>query len=214
MKQGQTAASGTGASGATVRALPFVGDDAALVLAMRGGHPSAAAAMFDRHGVHVRRVLVRLLGHDGETLDRVHDVFVRALDGIGSLSDPSALKAWLTRIAVFTAREHIRKKVRRRWLWFVDDVPEVEAPSPTPEVNEALRATYAVLGKMPEDERIPFALRFLDGMELTEVADACDVSLATVKRRLSRAETRFVEEAARQPVLREWLEGGTRWSSH
>ena len=58
-----------------------------------------------------------------------------------------------------------------------------------------------------------FALRFVDGMELTEVAAACETSLATIKRRLARAGARFEAAARRQPVLEEWLEGGTRWAS-
>jgi RNA polymerase sigma-70 factor (ECF subfamily) len=58
---------------------------------------------------------------------------------------------------------------------------------------------------LPADERIPFALRFIDGMELTEVARACTVSLATIKRRLSRAEQRFTAFAALEPALAEWL---------
>jgi RNA polymerase sigma-70 factor, ECF subfamily len=43
------------------------------------------------------------------------------------------------------------------------------------------------------------------------VAAACDVSLATIKRRLVRSEKRFVAVAARYPELKPWLEGGARW---
>jgi RNA polymerase sigma-70 factor (ECF subfamily) len=51
-------------------------------------------------------------------------------------------------------------------------------------------------------------LRYIDGMELTAVAQACGVSLATIKRRLSRAQVTFSALAARQSVLVEWLETG------
>ena len=49
-------------------------------------------------------------------------------------------------------------------------------------------------------------------MQLTEVAAACRVSLATVKRRLARAEKRFVEAAKDHPALRERLTHGGRWA--
>jgi RNA polymerase sigma-70 factor (ECF subfamily) len=65
-----------------------------------------------------------------------------------------------------------------------------------------------VLERLPADERVAFALRFIDSMELTQVADACGVSLATIKRRLSRAQQTFQRLAAEHAVLREWLEGG------
>ena len=77
----------------------------------------------------------------------------------------------------------------------------------------ALVATYAALDALPVDERIAFALRFIDGMELTEVAAACETSLATIKRRLDRASASFEAEARRQPALEAWLEGGSRWGN-
>jgi RNA polymerase sigma-70 factor (ECF subfamily) len=48
-------------------------------------------------------------------------------------------------------------------------------------------------------------------MDLGEVAESCDVSISTVKRRINRAETRFTAIARRYPVLREWIERGDRW---
>jgi RNA polymerase sigma-70 factor (ECF subfamily) len=94
-----------------------------------------------------------------------------------------------------------------------DELPDVQASAAPPEVLDALRATYAALDKLPADERIAFALRFIDGMELTEVAAACDTSLATIKRRLARAGARFEVEARKHPVLEAWLEGGSRWGN-
>ena len=72
-----------------------------------------------------------------------------------------------------------------------------------------MRPVQVVLDRLPDDDRIAFALRFLEGLELTEVAAACQVSLATIKRRLARAEERFRREAAREPALGRWLEEET-----
>jgi RNA polymerase sigma-70 factor, ECF subfamily len=187
-------------------------DDAALVAALTSEDPSARAEVFDRYGPHVQRVLARVLGHDSELADLLHEVFVRALAQIDRLDDPSALKAWLTSIAVFTAREHIRRRVRGRWLRFFasEDLPEVPFVAAGEEIRESLRSTYAVLDRLGVDDRIAFSLRFIEGLELGEVAAACCVSLNTIKRRLARAEKRFVGLARREPSLREWLEGGTR----
>jgi RNA polymerase sigma-70 factor (ECF subfamily) len=197
-----------------VRPAAFQRDDSELVAAAVRGERAAQAQIFDRHASHVTRVLARMLGTEGELADLVHEVFVMALRDLSRLTEPSALKAWLTAIAVNVARGHIRKRTRRRWLRFFapEDVPDAEAPTADDETREAARATYAVLDKMDAEERIPFALRFIDGMELTEVAAACGVSLATIKRRLARAEAAFVEGARDRAILEPWLKGGTRWS--
>lgn len=198
-------------------ALSFEETDAALVLAVRGGADAQALGrLFDRYGAHVHRVLIRTLGPDAELPDLVHDVFVEAVQNVGSLKDPDKLKSWLASIAVFTARGCIRR--RQRWRWLNREphrVPDWGVPiasnSAPAEISEALRCTYEVLSRFPVDERLAFALRFVDGMKLEDVAETCKVSLATIKRRLSRADKRFRALSAAHPSLQEWIDRGTRW---
>lgn len=181
--------------------------DERIVSGLLGGEPWAAAALFDRHGKHVRRVLTRVLGAtDRDAEELVQEVFARAWEGIERLSGPAALGAWLTNIAVFTAREEIRRRRRRRWLSFFAEVPEVEAAWADADIREAARSVYRILDRLPADERIPFALRALEGMELTELAAACETSVATVRRRLARAEARFFKLARNYECLLPWLE--------
>jgi RNA polymerase sigma-70 factor (ECF subfamily) len=203
----------SGDPGNVVRPRAFQPDDAALVAALRRGDEVARRLLFERHALHVTRVLARLLGADGELADLVHDVFVMALRDLHCLQDASALKAWLTSVTVHLARGHIRKKTRRRWLRFVapHELPDAPAATADSDVRDAARRLYRVLDTLPEDERIAFALRFVDCMELRDVAEACDVSLATIKRRLERAEEKFVARVRKDVVLAGWLEGGARW---
>jgi RNA polymerase sigma-70 factor (ECF subfamily) len=193
-----------------VARLPPPDSDLAIVKALRGRHSAGAAGLFDRYHVHVRRVLLHVLGPDPELSDLVQEVFVTAIDSIAKLDEPSSLRGWLGGIAVFTARARMRRRTRWRILEFrpSEDLPEVEQVSTPPEVDEALRATYRVLGKLPTEERIAFALRFIDGMELTEVAEASGVSLSTIKRTLARAQYRFQKLAEREPSLGDWLRRG------
>jgi RNA polymerase sigma-70 factor (ECF subfamily) len=188
-------------------------EDSALVEALRNGHPAAKAEFFDRYARHVERILVRILGHERDLADLLHEVFARALAAHGTLRDPRALKPWLTGVAALTAREFIRRRARGRWLHFFADeaLPEVESVPADEDAREALRATYAVLDRLGADERVAFALRYFEGMELTAVAAACDVSLNTIKRRLDRAERRFLALAEREPALESWLPERTRW---
>jgi RNA polymerase sigma-70 factor, ECF subfamily len=193
--------------------LVFGGSDREMVAALRAGRQAAAAAIYDRYHLYVRRVLLRVLGPDAHLNDLIQDVFLTAIDSIDRLEDPDALRSWLAGIAVFRARAEIRRRSRQRWLPLrVDDeFTEPEAPSSDPVVDDAVRATYEVMKRLPADERIAFALRYVEGMDLVEVADVTSVSLATIKRRLRRAQNRFAACAARHPALREWV-GGIRWT--
>jgi RNA polymerase sigma-70 factor (ECF subfamily) len=50
-----------------------------------------------------------------------------------------------------------------------------------------------------------FVLRYVHGCDLAETAEACNCSLATIKRKLSRAEAKFSILVDADPVLRESL---------
>lgn len=194
--------------------LTFVGDDAALVGALRAGHPGAAAALYDRYAAAVRETLRSILGPDDDIPDLLQEVFIRALDRIGRLRDVERLGAWLSAIAVFVARAQIRLRSRRRLLGIFSpertNLRQLEQPSS--DARRAVREIYAVLDEMPVDERMAFVLRHLHEMTLPEAAEACDTSLATIKRRLGRAEARFLEAIRERPRLTYWLEEGTRWT--
>lgn len=194
--------------------LTFVGNDEALIRALGAGHPGAAAVFYDQHASHVHRTLQSVLGADPEVIDLLQEVFIRAIDRIGELDDPDRVRSWLTTIAIFAARAHVRRRTRRLFLGLFS--PEHTRPrhyeQPSSDARQALQETYHVLDRLPANERIAFVLRFIEGMTLSDAAAACEVSLATLKRRLTRAERKFLKAARQRPILESWLAEGTRWS--
>lgn len=183
--------------------------DEELVAAVRAGDRQAADWLVLRHAPRVTRVLARILGGDPDLVDHAQEVLFRALRELDQLREPGAFRGWVAALAVTEARRVLRK--RARWRWLFGDPVEIELvdESDDEEGREALRAVYDVLARLREDERTAFALRYLEGMELTEVAAAMGISLATTKRRLQAARHRFELMAKSQPALAPWV-GATR----
>jgi RNA polymerase sigma-70 factor, ECF subfamily len=188
--------------------IPWVGGDAALLVALRARQPEAISAVLERYGPEVHRLVARILGPDNELRDVVHSAFAHVIRNVAQVRDAATLQAWVRSIAINTARTHIRSRVRSRWLRFMpkEELPEAEAAPAADDAREVLRAMYRVLKEIPTDERVAFALRYIEGLELTEVAGECQVSLATIKRRISRAQERFERLAVDEPSLRPWLD--------
>ena len=188
-------------------------DPGELVRALAAAEPWAERALLQAEMPHVERLLTRMLGFCAELDDLTQEVFIRAFARITELREPESLRAWLSSIAVFVAREAIRRKRRRRWLVFLpaENRPEQPAVAASFEARAALRVFYEVLDGFSADERIAFTLRFVEGLELTEVADVCQVSLATIKRRLKRASDEFYLRGRARAELVEWFEEGSRW---
>lgn len=186
----------------------MVATDAEILAALADRRAVGCAALYDNYRQLVRRILIRLLGAHEEIHDLVQDAFLSAIRTIDRVRTPEALRSWMTTVAVFTARQELRRRRRKRFLLFLpsQDVPDIEAPQSPPDIREALHVTRRILSGLPADLQIAFVLRFIDGMELTEVAEACRVSLATIKRRLGSAKNHFEKRAQREPALARWLE--------
>jgi RNA polymerase sigma factor (sigma-70 family) len=60
------------------------------------------------------------------------------------------------------------------------------------DVEETLRRFYRLLDKLKADDRLIFVLRRVDGMQLEDVGHATERSVATVKRRLAKADAELV----------------------
>jgi len=194
----------------------FSGDDTALVAAVREGRPGAKAEFFNRYAKQVERCLTHILGFERELADVLQETYTNAYAALHSLSEPAALKPWLMGIAARTAYKVLRGRSRRAWLrFFVDDAEEARyapvAPHADHHLLHAVRAVYAVLDRLPAEERLAFTLRFIEGMDLIEVAAAMSTSLSTAKRRLARAQTRFLACAQDNALLTDWLARGGRW---
>ena len=202
---------------ATIVRLPQTGrSDAELLAAVRRGEPWAAAALLDRHGPLVERLIRRVMGCDPDLPDLVQDAFTAILSSLDQVRDENAVKGWIASIAVHTAHRAIRRRQLTRWIffWQKDETVHIDAPARDADfgARECVRHVYRALDQLPAEDRVVFALRFIEEMPLEDIADTVGVSLATIKRRITRAEQRFQAIAQRDPVLRPWLEEGRRWT--
>ena len=185
-------------------------DDAGLARAAAEGHAGAPAVVWDRYAGLVRRVLCRILGPGADVDDQVQEAFLQLFREVKQLRDPGALRAFLLGITVRVARSALRRRRLRRWLRLSDggELPELAAAEVDADAREALRRLYALLDRLDDKARLLFVLRYVEGLELTQAAEAMGVSLATAKRHLERVRARVHALASRDPLLARYLAAG------
>lgn len=146
-------------------------------------------ALYAKHARYIAGVVHRLMGDDGELDDIVQETFVDAIEGLRRLEDPLAVRAWLVTVAVRRTRRVLARRRRRMMFafWAVDFAPRSSDPRDRAPVDEL----YDALSRVPADLRIPWVLHRVEHLSLPETAAACEVSLATVKRRIAEAEDRI-----------------------
>jgi RNA polymerase sigma-70 factor (ECF subfamily) len=169
--------------------------DGALVERALTGEEWAKRELFQRHAPAVLGLLTRLLASTADAEDAAQDTFVEAFRDLLELRERDDFGRWVKRIAVHQAHRRFR---RRKWMTLFGNGPELDATFEaivdervSPERHAELLLIDKTLRGLPTVERAAWLLRHVEEFELTEVAQALGISLATVKRKLSSVEAQL-----------------------
>ena len=163
-------------------------DDADLVRAFSKGESWAARAIWTRHAPMVHRLLERALGPNGDAEDLTQDVFLRTFAALPGLRDHNALRSFIYSVGLRILKWELRRRRVRRILYLspTGQLPDLPARAVDSEARQILARFYTLLEQLGVNERMAFALRHMEGCKLEEIAESMGVSLATVKRWVSR----------------------------
>jgi RNA polymerase sigma-70 factor, ECF subfamily len=144
-----------------------------------------------------RFLLANLRDRDAaETLTQ--ETFLRAWSARSSFREDCSIATWLIRIALNLARDHTRTGRFRFWKHVSTsgvDVAEVAASVPNREgspeshliAQQQVALIWETVAGLSNRQRTIFLLRFLEEMDIPEIATATGLPLGTVKSHLYRA---------------------------
>jgi RNA polymerase sigma-70 factor (ECF subfamily) len=186
-------------------------EQAAIVAELKAGSEDAYAWLIGEFHQPVYSLVYRIVADACDASDTTQEVFLKVFRGMKHFHGESSLKTWIYRIAIHEASN------RRRW-WFrhkaretsmepmesrnsesesiaIKDTLVDDADSPFENVaHEEVRARVEEeLRKVPEPYRTTVVLRDLEEMSYEQIAEIMEISLGTVKSRLTRG-----REALRQ----------------
>jgi RNA polymerase sigma-70 factor (ECF subfamily) len=154
-----------------------------------------------------RFVLASVRDHDvAQTL--AQDCFFRAHQGRARFRGDASLQTWLMQIAVNLVRDHCRNRRLQFWKratsepidgdgvrdWLADG--EIN-PEQKILVKERVAAVWNAAAQLPERQRTVFLLRFVEDMDLLEIAAVTGLKEGSVKVHLFRALRRVRVEVGR-----------------
>ena len=179
--------------------------EAQFIERLRAGEAAAFDRLVHERSNEVFALLYRLTDDPEEARDLTQETFLRAFQHIDRFRGEADLKTWIYRIAI--------NQARNRWLWgrrrrrerhvSLDETTgqqgqPLEArlpakPGADPEqltlARERERALHAALSTLGRPYREAVVLRDVEGLSYEEIAAALEISVGTVKSRLSRGRT-------------------------
>ena len=185
--------------------------EADVVAELKAGSEDAYNWLIGEFHQPIYSLVHRMLADTADVADTTQEVFLKVFRGMKHFHGESSLKTWIYRIALHEASN------RRRW-WFRHKVHELpmepmetdgsqlaasetlvdggESPFDNVAHKEVQDRVEQELHKVPEPYRTTVILRDLEEMSYEEIAEITDVSLGTVKSRLTRG-----REALKQRLL-------------
>lgn len=130
--------------------------------------------------------------HDTE--DLMQEAYIAAFYSLLKFEKRSSFKTWLSRVMINLCYQKKQRSSFKNEIPLENNdigkvVPMFQQPSTmeTPVNKELGRVLENAISKIPEDYRIVFTLRELNGLSISETTEALQISESNVKVRLNRA---------------------------
>jgi RNA polymerase sigma-70 factor, ECF subfamily len=162
--------------------------NAELIRAVLSGHQAAFKELVQRYERAVWATAWKILGDYHMAQDATQEAFVHAYLKLGQLRSPDHLGVWLLKIAHREATRSARRQARFQSLDTAENNTASEGEGlADSEAGELLQA----VGRLPEHERLVVALRYLEGLPVSEIVRLTGRPVGTVTKQLSRGVERL-----------------------
>jgi RNA polymerase sigma-70 factor (ECF subfamily) len=140
--------------------------------------------------------VVRGIVHDEQTAeDVVQEVFLKAFRGLSTLQDAQAFPAWLRRIGVTIALNHMRTR-RHTFVdvTIAETMPAEESQSETRDKDDLLSFLQRAMVGLPPDDRKVCERFYHGGWTAARLAESEGISAAAMRKRLERIRKQLRKE--------------------
>jgi RNA polymerase sigma-70 factor (ECF subfamily) len=165
------------------------------------GDERAFSLILRAYETPVFNYVLRLVGDRTLAEDLTQEVFLRVFQGLPGFSLRSKFTTWLFQVTKNRVLDELRANERRpRSVCTLDDVPPLEAIDQPMERLEAIDALWRAVEGLNVDLKMALLLRDVVGLAYTEIADALEITLATVKWRIYKGREEVQLALAREGI--------------
>ncbi|MCT4543996.1 MAG: sigma-70 family RNA polymerase sigma factor [Vallitalea sp.] len=171
-----------------------------IIKKAKKGDSAAFEKLIIKYEKKVYNIAYQMFGNEHDAYDISQDVFIKVYTSLDNFNYKSSFSTWIHRIAVNKCIDEYRKRKKTNKNESIDDSFEQEdgiiqkqfvdkglTPEETALKNETISFVRESINELKEEHKIIIILRDIKGYSYDEIADILDVSIGTVKSRISRA---------------------------
>lgn len=168
------------------------------------GDQQAKEVLYTETCQHMFFLAKSIVKSDEEAMDIIHDSYICVFQKLDNIKNAAGFKSYLRTTVANRCKNYLRKKKPLYLSDMTEDGTELELedtdgviPGELVGNEDVIECVRRVVESLPEEQRMCVILRYYDEMSLQEIADTLEVSLGTVKSRLSRASKKMRDEIER-----------------
>lgn len=168
------------------------------------GDQQAKEVLYIETCQHMFFLAKSIVKSDEEAMDIIHDSYICVFQKLDNIKNAAGFKSYLRTTVANRCKNYLRKKKPLYLSDMTEDGTELELedtdgviPGELVGNEDVIECVRRVVESLPEEQRMCVILRYYDEMSLQEIADTLEVSLGTVKSRLSRASKKMRDEIER-----------------
>jgi len=170
--------------------------DNELVSRAQKGDNDAFGELVRRYESLVAGTVIGMLGKCPEADDVGQETFIRLYRSLKTFRGESKLGTYLTRIAINLSLNELKRRKRRKGLFFSKPVEEIRGianPRADAGTDEDKEVVHRAIGQLEARFRSVVVLRLIDGYSTEETAKILKIPVGTALSRLSRAQQKLKE---------------------
>jgi len=165
-------------------------DESFLIRQFKDGDQSTFEWIVKNNQDRIYNLCRYLLVNPQDAEDAAQEVFLKAYRKLKDFRPESSLYTWLYRIGVNTCLDH-KRKFRPEPLKNESLAESLLSVEPSPESRfqskEIGQAIQSALEQLPKNSKAAIVLKEIEGLSYDEMAEVLQISIGTVKSRISRA---------------------------
>jgi RNA polymerase sigma-70 factor, ECF subfamily len=175
--------------------------DPGILRKAQRGDERAFSIIVRAYETPVFNYVLRLVGDRSLAEDLTQEVFLRVFQGLPKFSLRCKFTTWLFQVTKNRVLDELRASERRpRHLVALDDIAPLEVMDAPIERGETVDALWRAIEGLSTDLKMALLLRDVAGLSYTEIADALEVTLATVKWRIYKGREDVALALAREGI--------------
>lgn len=168
--------------------------DEELLQKFVNGSQDAFGELMKRHEDRIFTLAMRMTGNRADALDATQDTFIQAFRKAARFRGDSAFGTWLWRIGMNSCHDLLRK--RKRTPQPEDEPGDGDFTASGAPIDDAIATRLELkeaLAELSDEYREAVVMHDLGGIPYEEIAALTDVSIGTVKSRISRGRKRLAQ---------------------